>query len=253
MLDQFVITQLFTCLLIFCRIGAAVMIIPGVGEAYVPARVRLGFALGFAVLLTPVLEKHMPSPPSSVLMVTMLIAAETMVGLLFGSICRIMVSTMHTTGMLLAMVSGLSAAQMFDMNQSSQGSSIGNLLGMTALLLFFATDLHHLVFNGLADSYTLFPPGHFPPMDDFAFTAASLVSKAFLIAVQISTPLLVVALVVYVAAGILGRLMPIMPVFFIIVAPQLLISFFIIAITISAMMLWYMTVFKETLQGFIAP
>jgi flagellar biosynthetic protein FliR len=252
-LEQFVISQVFAFLLIFFRLGAAVMVLPGVGEAYVPPRVRLGFALGFSLALTPVLQSSLPSIPGSPLSLMLLILNEVMIGVFMGLIVRIMFAAMHITGMILAMVSGLSSALMFDTTQSSQGSIIGNFLSIVALVLFFSMDLHHIVFKGLLDSYTLFIPGQFLPVDDFANMASRLVSKIFLIAVQLSTPLLMVGLIVYLASGILSRLMPIMPVFFVIIAPQLLISFFLLMITLSAMMLWYMTTLQETLNGFIAP
>ena len=39
--------------LVFGRVGAILMLIPGVGEAYVPPRVRLSLALLVALVLTP--------------------------------------------------------------------------------------------------------------------------------------------------------------------------------------------------------
>ncbi len=253
MLEAFVLSQVFAFLLIFFRLGAACVVLPGIGESYVPPRVRLGFALAFSLALTPVLSPSLPPVPGSPLSLFLLILSEVMIGLFMGWIVRIMLAAMHTAGMIIAMVSGLSAALMFDTTQASQGSIVGNFLSLVALVIFFAMDLHHVVFKGLLDSYTLFVPGQFPPVEDFANMASQLVSKIFLIAVQISTPLLMVALVVYIAAGILSRLMPIMPVFFVIIAPQLLISFFLLMVTLSAMMLWYMATLEQTLTGFIAP
>ena len=54
-------------------------------------------------------------------------------------------------------------------------------------------------------------------------------------------------------AGILSRLMPNFQIFFIMIAPQLLVSFCILMATISGMMLWYMDTFHETLNSFLKP
>ena len=253
MLESVAIEQAFAFILIFCRIGTAFSFVPGIGEAYVPVRVRLAFALATTFVLLPILKDTFPPVPSSPLAVFVLILAESMVGLFVGLITRILIATTHMAGMIIAFQSGLASAIVYDFGQLGQGSAIGNFFGLTVLVLFFATDLHHLLIRGLMDSYSLFLPGQFPPVDDFSNMAARLTSKIFLMAIQISSPLLVMGLVVYTAAGILARLMPLMPVFFIITAPQLLISFFIIMVTFSAIMLWYMSVFQETLMGFLAP
>ena len=40
-------------LLVFARIGAMVMLLPGFGEANIPVRVRLGIALALTLILLP--------------------------------------------------------------------------------------------------------------------------------------------------------------------------------------------------------
>jgi flagellar biosynthetic protein FliR len=65
LLDHFLITQLGAFLLIFCRVGAAMMVMPGIGDPYVSPRIRLLFALAMSVVLTPLLmEKMPPCPPA---------------------------------------------------------------------------------------------------------------------------------------------------------------------------------------------
>ena len=43
--------ELFVIFLVFTRTGAALMVMPGFGEAYVPPRVRLLIALAISCLL----------------------------------------------------------------------------------------------------------------------------------------------------------------------------------------------------------
>ncbi|MAZ02231.1 MAG: flagellar biosynthetic protein FliR, partial [Sneathiella sp.] len=53
MLDEFLSVNIFAYLLVFIRLGAAFMVVPGFGEAFVPARVRLGIALTVSLLVLP--------------------------------------------------------------------------------------------------------------------------------------------------------------------------------------------------------
>ena len=46
---------IFAVLLLFCRIGACLMIAPGVGDAQIPAQIRLFVALGATLALAPML------------------------------------------------------------------------------------------------------------------------------------------------------------------------------------------------------
>ena len=57
--------SIFQFMMIFCRLGSAIMLLPGFGEFYVPPRVRLMLALMFSLTLTPVLKGIPPVPAES--------------------------------------------------------------------------------------------------------------------------------------------------------------------------------------------
>lgn len=251
LLEHFVVGQLFAFLLAFCRMGSAIMVIPGIGEAYVSPRSRLLFALAVSLVIAPIVQSTMPEIPGSPFGLGVLLSAEIMIGIFMGLLSRLLINAMHTAGMIIAFQSGLAAAMMFDINAGSQGSPFGNLLSLTAVMLLFALDLHHVMLMGIADSYTLFIPGTFPPVEDFARMAASIVNAAFAIALAFAAPHIVVGLLIYLGAGILSRLMPAMHVFFVIIPLQILISVFILMVTVSTGMLMYMSFFEDTLVGFL--
>ena len=251
MLEQFLTTNAFAFLLIFTRIGSGVLALPGFGESYVPQRIRLLFAVMLSLLLLPVVAGGMPPEPASPYMLAALVAGEAMVGLLIGGISRILVSTMHVAGTIISFQSGLSSATMFDINQASQGSMVGNLLSLTAVILIFSLDLHHLMLSGLTESYGLFPVGRFPPMEDFANLASSMMSRSFMVAVKLTAPFLVIGIIMNLAAGVLSRLMPNMQIFFVLMPPQIVLSFFLLTVTLSALMLGFTSFFDTTLNGFL--
>lgn len=252
MLSQFLISELFAFLLVFGRLGSALMLMPGFGEQYVAPRVRLLLAVFFSMALAPALT--LPPLPGSVGALFILLFSEILVGLFIGGITRMLISAMHITGSIIAYQSSLSSALTTDIaGFSGQDTSLGNLLSMTAVVLLFVTDLHHVMLRGLAESYTLFLPGQFPLVEDLASHATSTMTGAFHMAMQLSAPNIVIGLMLYLGAGILSRLMPNMQIFFIMMAPQLLLSFFILMVTISAIMLWYMDFLKDSLQKFLIP
>ena len=222
------------------------MLLPGFGETYVPARVRLLFAAMFALVLAPVIPA-MPPIPSDIFTLFSILSAEILVGLFLGGLSRMLIGAIHMTGMIIAYQSSLSSAVTQDLASHAQGTTMGNLLSVTALVLIFATNLHHLMLRGLADSYSLFSAGQFPLTEDFANHAVQTMSSSFQMAMQLSAPHLVVGLLIYLGAGIISRLMPNIQIFFMLAAPQLLISFFILMVCSSAIMLWYMDYIRQTL------
>ena len=250
-LESFVIGELFTFLLIFTRVGTGIMLLPGIGEGYVSPRIRLLFAVMVSLLLTPVLQDKMPPVPNSPLMLFIIMAGEMLVGLFFGMLARILVATMHTVGMIMSYQSSLSAATMFDVSQATQGSAIGNFLSVTVVLLLFATNLHHLMLGGLVDSYTLFVPGQPLPIGDMANSMGRLVSDVFIVAVKLASPLIAISLILYVGAGVLSRLMPNMQVFFVLIPAQIQLSFTVLMISLSGIMLWYLDFAEARFSAFL--
>jgi flagellar biosynthetic protein FliR len=252
MLAQFMTTQLFAFLLVFCRTGSAFMLLPGFAEFYIPMRVRLMFALGFSLVLTPVLA--MPPVPETVPVLFTLIIAEIMVGLFLGTISRLMIAAIHIAGSIIAYEASLASALTNGINQfQGQDTSVGNLFGVTAIVLLFATNMHHVMLYALMDSYSLFLPGDLPPVGEMLQHVSQTMNKVFSIAIKIAAPSIVVSTVIYLGAGILTRLMPNMQIFFIMMAPQLLLSFFVIMVTFSSAMLWYMDAFEQSMGSFVAP
>ena len=162
-----------------------------------------------------------------------------------GGLARLLLSGLHTASMLIAYQTGLAAAVVFDPTQNEQGVVIGRFFTLIALVMLFATDLHHALLMALIDSYRLMPPGGLPPAGDFAAQAIAFMSGAFVVALQVSAPVVVVGLLFYLGIGLLARLMPAVQVFFIAMPLQVMLGFWITMVALSAAMLWYFDYFAD--------
>lgn len=249
MLEQFLVSQVYTFFLIVCRIGSGIMVLPGYGETYVSPRIKLSFSLLISLILTPALQHMLPPMPASALGLALLVANEILIGVFLGGICRIIISVVDTAGMIYSIQSGISSAVIFDANQNSQGSLIGNFFGITIIALLFSTDMHYFMLRGITESYLVFTPGKLLPFDDFTKSTVRMASDAFIMAVQIAAPVIIVGTLLFLAAGVISRLMPMIQIFFVLVAPQLLIGFFIFATTFSAIMLFYMEFYRDKIMS----
>ncbi len=251
-LNTFLTTGIFAFLLVFARIGAAVFVMPGIGDSFVSPRIRLFLALGISLVLAPVVQPYMPSPIPPVLMLGVLIGMEFVVGMFIGTIARIFMAALDVAGMIMSMQSGLGNAQLFNPAFASQGSLIGALLSMAGIVLLFVTNMHHLLFLGLVGSYEMFPVGSVPDTGSMAELIASAVARSFMIGVQISAPLLVIGLLMYIGMGILTRLMPQVQIFMIAIPLQIMISLITMALMISAGLLFWLGQFEDNMMYFMS-
>lgn len=245
MLAHFLTTGVFAYLVIFCRVGSGIMMMVGTGETLLPARVRLIFALAFAALLLPVLQPVFPPLPSSPSALALLVIKEILIGLYLGLTTRVIIAAAHTAGTIIATQTGLASAMLLDFTQTTQSTVITNLLSLMAVVLFFLTDLHHVALRGLAASYSVFAPGSFPALADLAQQFSLLVTRSFNIAAHLAAPHIVIGLITYLGAGVLARLMPTMQIFFVLMAPQILLGIFILMVILPSMMLWLMTQMED--------
>lgn len=235
-------------LLLFARVGTILMLIPALGEQIIPARMRLSFALIFSLVLYPMISPSLPRLPTDVVAVIVLVLHELAIGLILGSITRLVVMSTQVAGSVIAFQAGLSVAQSADpTNGGIQGAIIGSFLSFLGITLIFATDLHHVALAAIYDSYMIFSPADPLMFGDAAEMAIQTVAGAFVIGVQMSAPFIVFGLVFYLGIGILARLMPQLQVFFIAMPATIGVGLILIALLLSMMMGWYLMHFEDSL------
>jgi flagellar biosynthetic protein FliR len=223
-------------LLTFARIGTMVMLLPGVGELSVPARVRLTIALVLTAVLLPLHQKAYAVDLRALGPVLLMFAQEMLIGAVLGLTARLAISALQIAGSVVAQQLGLGFVTAVDPTQNQQGLLVGNFLTLLGVALIFAIDLHHLVIVALNDSYTLFQPGDIPLVGDMAQHITRVVTTAFRIGIQLSAPFLVFGLLFNLGLGVLSRLMPQMQVFFIGLPLSIMLGLLLLLLVIGAMM-----------------
>jgi flagellar biosynthetic protein FliR len=227
-------------LLVFARIGTMLMLLPGLGELMVPARVRLTSALVLAAVMLPLHRAAYQIDLQSIGPLIVMLGEELLIGAVLGMTARLTIAALQVTGSVVAQQLGLGFVTAVDPTQGQQGVIIGNFLTILGLALLFATNSHHLVIAALDDSYTLFVPGEVPLTGDMAALMTRTLAGAFRVGVQLSAPFLVFGLLFNLGLGLLSRLMPQMQVFFVGMPLSILAGFMMLFLLISAMMGTYL-------------
>ena len=250
-LEQLVSVNLFQFFLVFARLGSAIMLLPGFGEAYVSPRIRLVFALAVSLALMPMISARLPLLPASMAEFAALLVIEIGIGIFFGMIARLILLGVQTAGSVIALQIGIASALVADPTTQQQAAVTGNFLLALTIVLIFATGLDHMTLKGLVGTYAIFPPGRIPPMADIADHAARIVADSFAVAIAMTAPFLVYGIVFAVALGLLARLMPTLQVFFIAMPMQILAGFALMAVALTAMMLYFLSSYEERMSLFL--
>src|SRR4051794_3178718 len=230
-------------MLVFARVGAMVMLLPGLGEVNIPTRVKLSIALALTLIILPLHRAAYHVDMSSLTPLMVLMVHEIIIGVVLGATARVTLSALQVAGSVIAQQLGLGFVTAVDPTQGQQGAVIGNFLTMLGLALLFATDTHHLVIAALNESYAVFSPGELMPSGDVAALATRAFAAAFRIGMQLSAPFLVFGLVFNVGLGVLARLMPQMQVYFVGVPLSIFAGFLIFAAVLTTMMGTFMNYF----------
>jgi flagellar biosynthetic protein FliR len=252
-LQRLLTAEVFALLLIFARVGSAMVLLPGIGENYVSPRVRLLLAGAIAIVVAPVVAPGLPAQPGSPVTLLLLLGGEIGIGLFIGTVARVTFTALEVAGTIISFQIGLATASIFNPLLSDQGSLVSVLISIAAIVLLFETDMHHLMLRATVDSYSLFVPGALPPIGDFTEMISRLVAKSFTIGMQLAAPFIVLVTVLYIALGLVTRLMPQLPIFFVALPLQIVLGFLLLVVSFTTLMMWFLDNFAGVMRGFVAP
>ncbi|MBA4313810.1 MAG: flagellar biosynthetic protein FliR [Alcaligenaceae bacterium] len=188
----------------FIRILAMLATAPVFDNRTVQRRTRIGLAALIAILMMPLL----PAPPvlSSAQAIPVLIQ-QILIGVAMGFSMRLVFAAFEMAGDLLGLQMGLAFAQFIDPARGTQTPLIGSFLGVLAMLTFLVIDGHLLVIAAVVQSFELIPiSANLAVVNSQSIAMAG--SIMFMLALQISLPVMAAVLISNIVLGILARAAP---------------------------------------------
>ena len=243
--------QVFAGGLVFARLGAIIMLLPGLGETFIPARVRLAFAFSLSLMLYPLLAGSAPPLPVDGAGLGGAVIKELLIGLMIGGILRLFMSSLATAGEIVSLQTTLSFSQTANPMQAQPSTTLGTFLGLIGIVLIFATDLHHMFIAAVASSYEVFPFSREVPVADAGQLALQTLSKSFALGLQLAAPVVVFSLIFNVATGLVGRVMPQFQVFFVATPLIVLLGLSIFALSLGVIGIVWVDRYRELIATFV--
>lgn len=212
----------FQAVLIFARLGAAALLLPGIGEQEVPAPIRLGLGLALVALLFSAVAPGLPPAPENAAEAARLLAIEVVVGLWIGGLARLVLIAFAMAGQAVSALIGLGGLLVMDAALGAQATALGRAFGLLAVVLVLSSGLYALPLRALVESYAVLPAGAAFPAGLAVEVMAQAGADSLSLALRLAAPFVIAAVVLNVALGLLSRLTPQVQTFFVAVPGQIL-------------------------------
>ncbi|TAN76262.1 MAG: flagellar type III secretion system protein FliR, partial [Magnetospirillum sp.] len=92
MLTDVLQLDVFRFFLVLTRLGAAIMLLPGIGGHLVSMRIRLWLAVCISFLMLPLLGAHFTAVPQSLGGMLLIVFGEIVIGLFIGTVVSFIMS-----------------------------------------------------------------------------------------------------------------------------------------------------------------
>ncbi|WP_454916049.1 flagellar biosynthetic protein FliR [Xanthobacter sediminis] len=204
-------------MLVFCRIGSCLMLLPGVGGRNLPMQVRLFIAVALSFVFVPVVYGVVApkAEHASVGRLLTMIFAEMLTGAMLGFLVRIYIAALETLMNFAAQAVGMAGITGMSVEDEISIPALANFFSFSAVALIFISDLHLELVRGLLDSYRRLPPGEL-----FGFGAAltnvvDQFTNSFVVALRVASPFVLYSIGVNLAVGLINKFTPQIAVYFI--------------------------------------
>ena len=223
----------FAFVAVLARVSAAVMAMPGFGQADLPMTVRAGIALVLTLLLLPLLAPLLPMPASAAAMAALL-AGELVTGIWLGWLARLLTLAMPLAAQIIALMTGLSSVMIADPDIGGQGPGLSRLFDLLVPVVIFGTGLHAELLAALVGSYHLIAPGGGFSGGDSARTILAGVAESFALALRLASPFILAGTIWQIGLVLFGRLVPRIQIYFVAMPAQILGGIVLLAVLLHA-------------------
>lgn len=202
--------------LAICRIGGCFLVLPGLSSDRVPAQVRI---LIVVVISLSVAQQVWPELQEAGIVTTAdllrAMLGETLIGLFIGLVVRFYLMALSFIANAIGMMVGYGNLMGAGIEATEPQAALGTLVSMTALVMLFAMDFHHAVILGLIGSYRVLPVGGPITGEVMLLNLTATLSESFLLVLRLGSPFIAYALIANVTIGVLNKLTPQIPVYFV--------------------------------------
>lgn len=233
-------------MLIFCRMTAFFVVSPIFSSRSVPNTFKVGISgiIAVVILLTIGPNQAIPNDLGYILV----ILREILVGLLIGYVANLIFSVIQMSGSFIDVQIGFGIANVIDPMTGASAPVLGNLKYIIATLVFLSMNGHHYLLDAVIRSYNWVPLSNqvFQQIynGSLADFLAQTFSQAFMLAFQMSAPLVVALFVTDVALGFLARTAPQFNIFVIGIPVKIIVGLLVLLVLVPGFIVAFQALFE---------
>jgi flagellar biosynthetic protein FliR len=216
----------------------------------VPAPFRIGIAFFMTLFTFMSIEvQFMEIDAAYILMVL----REVLIGVLLGFVAFMFFTVIQISGSFVDMQMGFGVANVIDPMTGMQSPLVGNFKYFLALLIFLSLDGHHYLLTAIMNSY------EWVPLDNMFFARIyegsissfllRTLSTMFVLAFQLTAPMIVAIFLVDLGLGMLARTAPQFNVFILGLPLKNMVGFLILLVMIPGLLYLFQQLFSRMFEA----
>ncbi len=241
-------------LMVLVRISGFAMLFPFFSWGGIPPQLRVFFSMVLALLMMLTLGEELFLEPVHGLEFAGILVNELLTGLALGFMTVMFFSLFMFAGDMIALKGGMMLSGEFDPYLEAQTTILGQFLYIFALVYYLTINGHHYLIRALAHSFNFIPLGSGLFGPENVESVFRLFSHVFILAFQISAPIIIVLMMVDMSLGFLGKTVPQVHVFILGLPIKVVLSVFLLALVLpllSGVMEVLLERFMNTFEMFI--
>lgn len=219
--------------LILMRMAGIFLTAPVFSSRTIPVMVKASWILLVTFLIFPVVDYRALALPASGIPLALGVVRELLIGFSIGLGATLLFTGIQLAGQIVDIQMGLGLVNIIDPMTNAQVAVMGQYYFMVATLVFLVVNGHHVLLQGIVDSFNLVPLGQAHFSAALGTKMMELFSQVFFIAFRVGAPVIGALFITNMALGVVARTVPQMNVFIVGMPLNLAVGFLITAVSMS--------------------
>jgi flagellar biosynthetic protein FliR len=199
--------------LVLTRLSGALLGAPVFGGTQVPMPVKAILLFLASAAIYPGVRTTLGEPPQDAATFAVLAGRELALGLGLGFAVRLVFAAEELAGQMISADMGLTLGSIIHPDLDQTTPPLSNLIHALAVLVFLGIDGHHVILRAVHESFATSPPSLSAPLGELAQGVVLLAGKMFVLAVQISAPIVAAVLMSNLGLAVVSRAAPMLNIF----------------------------------------
>jgi flagellar biosynthesis protein FliR len=197
----------FVGILIICRVGGCMMLLPGFGSNRLPMRIKSILAIAVSLALTPILFQKIQAvaSPSNEEQKVFLIFSEILIGVSFGMLSRLFVVCLQFSATIVTNMIGLAPTPGTPIDDTEAAPPLVTFISLCGTMMVFTTNMHLVLLSALIDSYDLMKVGATIDLGFHLDRFLVTLRKTSELGLRLSGPYIVYSIVVNLTIGFVNK------------------------------------------------